>query len=55
MNGTMTFVGLDVHARSTHAAALDVATGELKRARFGGGCEEVVSWLGALPGPLSAF
>lgn len=55
MNGTMTFVGLDVHARSTHAAALDVATGELKRARFGGGCEEVVSWLGALPGPVSAF
>jgi hypothetical protein len=31
----MTFAGLDVHARSTHAAAIDVLTGELVRARFG--------------------
>ena len=45
MNGTMTWVGLDAHARSTHGAAIDVGTGELKRARFGGGSEEVVSWL----------
>ena len=29
MRETMTYVGLDVHARSTHAAAVDVATGEL--------------------------
>ena len=36
MTGTMTFVGLDVHARSTHAAAIDVLSGELRRARFGG-------------------
>ena len=33
---TMTYVGFDVHARSTHAAAIDVASGELRRARFGG-------------------
>jgi hypothetical protein len=32
---TMTYVGLDVHARSTHAAAIEVETGELVRARFG--------------------
>src|SRR5215218_3103245 len=49
---TMTYVGLDVHARSTHAAAIDVASGELCRARFGGGSEEVIAWLAALPQPL---
>lgn len=54
MNGTMTWVGLDVHARSTHAAALDVLTGELRRARFGIGVEPVVEWLLALPQPVQA-
>jgi len=52
MLGTMTYVGLDVHARSTHAAAIDVASGELRRARFGGGSGEVVEWLQTLPLPL---
>lgn len=49
---TMTYVGLDVHARSTHAAAIDVVTGELRRARFGGGSDEVIAWLQMLPQPL---
>ncbi len=35
MPGTMTYVGFDVHARSTHAAAIDVMGGELTRMRFG--------------------
>jgi transposase len=48
----MTYVGLDVHARSVHAAAIDVVTGELRRARFGGGSGEVVEWLAGLPQPL---
>ena len=48
----MTWVGLDVHARSTHAAAIDVMTGELTRARFGVGVEEVLGWLHALPQPI---
>ena len=52
MIGTMTFAGLDVHARSTHAAAIDVQTGELRRARFGGGTGAVVEWLAGLPQPL---
>lgn len=52
MSATMTYVGLDVHARSTHAAAIDVVSGELQRARFGGGSEEVIAWLAALPQPL---
>jgi transposase len=54
MSGTMTFAGLDVHARSTHAAAIDVLTGELRRARFGAGSDEVVAWLQGLPQPLRA-
>src|SRR5437870_6244591 len=48
----MTFAGLDVHARSTHVAALEVASGELKRIRFGPGSEEVIAWLAALPQPV---
>ena len=49
---TMTYVGLDVHARSTHAAAIDVVSGELRRARFAGGSDEVIAWLQSLPQPL---
>jgi transposase len=52
VTATMTYVGLDVHARSTHAAVIDVASGELRRARFGGGSDEVIGWLRALPRPL---
>ena len=37
MAGTMTWVGLDVHARSTHGAAIDSMTGELTSLRFGPG------------------
>ena len=54
MTGTMTCVGFDVHARSTHAAAIDVLTGELSRVRFGAGFEAPVGWLRALPGPVRA-
>lgn len=54
MTGTMTWVGLDVHARSTHGAAIDSLSGELQRVRFGGGAEPVVRWLAGLPGPVRA-
>jgi transposase len=54
MTGTMTWVGMDVHARSTHAAAIDRDTGELSRMRFGPGVEAPVAWLGSLPGPVRA-
>jgi transposase len=50
----MTYVGLDVHARSTHAAAIEVYSGELRRARFGVGDEAVIEWLLALPAPVRA-
>jgi transposase len=52
--GTMTWVGLDVRARSTPAAAIDVMSGELSRVRFGPGVEAPVAWLQALPGPVRA-
>jgi transposase len=55
VTATMTYVGFDVHACSMHAAAIDVATGELRRARFGGGSEEVLAWLAALPQPLRGY
>ena len=50
----MTWVGLDVHARSTHGAAIHSLTGELERVRFGSGTEAVTTWLSALPRPVSA-
>jgi len=55
MSGTMTFVGLDVHARSVHASAIDVMAGEFTRWRFrGGGVEAPVARLESLPGPVHA-
>jgi transposase len=54
MTGTMTFVGLDVHARSTQACALDPISGELRRRGFGPGAESVVEWLRQLPRPVRA-
>jgi len=54
MTGTMTWAGLDVHARSTHAAAINVMTGELVRSKFGAGLEEPLAWLAGLPGPVKA-
>jgi transposase len=54
MPGTLTWVGFDVHARSADAAAIDVMTGELSRARFGAGFQTPVAWLCSLPGPVRA-
>lgn len=54
MSGTMTYVGFDVHARSTHAAAIDVMSGELSRVRFGAGVDAPVEWLRTLAGPVKA-
>ena len=51
---TLTWVGLDVHARSTAAAALDVMSGELTHRRFEGGYDAVVTWLASLAAPVRA-
>ena len=45
---------MDVHARSTHAAAIDLVSGEIQRMRFGPGVEPLVAWLAELPGPVHA-
>jgi len=50
----MTWVGLDVHARSTHGSAVNSLTGELDRVRFGPRADPVVAWLTELPGPARA-
>lgn len=46
-----TSVGLDVHARSVAAAAIDGVTGELKQARLTPSHEHIRSWIEQLPGP----
>jgi len=51
---TVTWVGMDVHARSTHAAAINLLSGEIERMRFGPGVEAPVAWLAQLPGPVHA-
>jgi transposase len=54
MSATMTWVGFDVHARSTHGAAIDTMSGELSRVRFGPGIDGPLAWLAELPGPVRA-
>jgi transposase len=48
-----TSVGLDVHARSVAAAAIDGVTGELIQAKLTPSHEHVRSWLTSLPGPVA--
>jgi transposase len=51
---SMSLVGLDVHASQTHAAVLDVVSGELRGVRLRGAPGGVVEFLAALPGPVRA-
>lgn len=48
-----TSVGLDVHARSVAAAAIDGVTGELVQSKLTPSYEHVRSWLAELPGPVA--
>jgi transposase len=48
-----TSVGLDVHARSVAAAAIDGVTGELIQAKLTPSHEHIRSWLAELPGPVA--
>lgn len=47
-----TSVGLDVHARSVVAAALDAVTGEITRARLTPAYDDVLRWVTGLAGPV---
>jgi transposase len=51
--GERTSVGLDVHARSVVAAAIDGQSGEVFRARLTPSHAAVLEWIGALPGPCA--
>jgi transposase len=46
-------VGLDVHARSVAAAAIDGVTGEHVRAELTPSYDHIRSWLQDLPGPVA--
>ncbi|MDT7575186.1 MAG: transposase, partial [Pseudonocardiales bacterium] len=48
-----TSVGLDVHARSVAAAAIDGVTGELVQAKLTPSHEHIRSWIGELAGPVA--
>src|SRR6476469_6681694 len=48
-----TIVGLDVHARSVVAAAIDGRSGEVFRARLTSSHADVIEWVGKLPGPCA--
>src|SRR3954451_2512476 len=54
MQQSMSLVGLDVHAAQTHAAVLDMATGELRGVKLRMAPIEVVEFLAGLPGPVRA-
>ena len=47
-----TWVGLDVHARSVVACAIDEALGEIRTLRVSPKTEAIVAWAQALPGPV---
>jgi transposase len=48
-----TSVGLDVHARSVAAAAIDGVTGELVQAKLTPAYDHIRSWVQDLPGPVA--
>lgn len=48
-----TSVGLDVHARSVAAAAIDGVTGELFQSKLTPSYEHIRSWVQTLPGPVA--
>ena len=48
-----TSVGLDVHARSVVAEAVDWDTGQVFSERLVPASEQVVAWVGRLPGPVA--
>jgi transposase len=48
------FAGLDVHARTTAAAAVQLGSGEVFRAQLSGSTAAAIEWLQSLPGPVRA-
>ena len=48
------FAGLDVHARKTAAAAVQLGSGEVWKAQLGGSSVAAIEWLQSLPGEVRA-
>lgn len=48
-----TSIGLDVHARSVAAAAIDGVTGELFQTKLTPSYDHIQSWVDDLPGPVA--
>jgi transposase len=48
------FAGLDVHARKTAAAAVQLGSGEVFKAQLSGSPVAAIEWLQTLPGPVRA-
>lgn len=48
------FAGLDVHARKTAAAAVQLGSGEVFKAQLSGSPRAAIEWLQTLPGPVRA-
>ena len=46
------FVGLDVHARKTAAAAVQLGSGEVFKAQLAGSPGAAIEWMQTLPGPV---
>jgi len=54
MTDGICFVGLDVHARKTVAAAVQLGSGEVFKAQLAGSPAAALQWLARLPGPVRA-
>jgi transposase len=54
MTNGICFVGLDVHARKTAAAAVQLGSGEVFKAQLSGSPAAALEWLATLPGPVRA-
>ena len=53
MFSARTCVGLDVHARSVVACAIDGELGEVRSLRISPKTEQIVAWVSSLPGPVA--
>jgi hypothetical protein len=52
MSERICFVGLDVHARRTAGAAVQLGSGEVFKAQIPGPPVQAIEWLQTLPGPV---
>ena len=54
MSEGICFAGLDVHARKTAAAAVQLGSGEVWKAQLTGSPSAAIEWLVTLPGAVRA-